>query len=366
MTKNPLPVHLVTGLLGSGKTTCLKHLIQQKPSSENWLILINEFGEVDIDASQLSSLVADNATQSQSLNIQAVSGGCICCTAQLGLVNTLSQVLSQANQSINRIWIEPTGLGHPAKIIDALQNSAFAQPLDLQKISCIITPQQLTPQRWQKSAVMGDLVQLADCIILNKTDLSSEDEQAQALKILTECYPPKNEVIKTQHSAVEIDCLLQSRKPKGLTLLSQSTTNTHHFVHEEESSHTIQTANIQKNYTSAIPNTLQCFLSTNKTVNPLNMGWIWAPSVQFKRTEIKTFFESIAPKLIRAKGILKTGNEWQLINWSEGQLSFEDIAWREDSRLECLFDDQYGEASCTANFTANQLEKQLIKTIHTY
>lgn len=360
--QKPLPVHLITGLLGSGKTTCLKQLIKQKPSTENWLILINEFGEVDIDASQLSSLLVGPPSKLQSINIQAVSGGCICCTAQLGLVNTLNQVLSQDSLAISRIWIEPTGLGHPAKIIDALQNSAFAHPLDLQKISCVITPQQLTPQRWQKSTVMRDLVHLADCIILNKTDLSDDNDEAQALKILAQCYPPKTEVIKTQHSLVKLDCLMQSRKQKGLTLLSQTSSTPLNLGDKEVSEHEIQTTNTQQIYPSIIPNTLQCFLSTNNTGNPLNMGWIWSPTVQFKRTEIKTFFETIGPKLIRAKGILKTGNEWQLINWSDGQISFEDIAWREDSRIECLFDEQDWEVS----FTADQLEKQLIKTIHSY
>lgn len=358
----PLPVHLITGLLGSGKTTCLKQLILQKPANENWLVLINEFGEVDIDASQLSSL----ASQKNSLNIQAVSGGCICCTAQLALVSTINQILTRnSDRPIDRIWVEPTGLGHPAKIIDALQNSQFVRPLTLQKIICLITPLQLTPERWQKSAVMRDLITLADTILLNKTDLSDAEDQNQALTLLQQCYPPKNEIIQTQNAVIQLRTALQSKTQKTFSILTQQRTQPLKLGQNRlKNHHQSQTSNPQESYPSKIPATTYCFISENQQSNKpclLSMGWIWLPEVQFNRVLLKTFFEHIAPNLIRAKGIIKTGKEWQLINWSDGQLKFEDIAWRQDSRLECLFDD-----SSSNDLSAETLETWLIESIHNY
>ncbi|WP_051145129.1 GTP-binding protein [Thiomicrorhabdus sp. Kp2] len=349
-----LPVHLITGLLGSGKTTCLKHLIQQKPCNENWAILINEFGEVDIDASQLQS-----NHNTHSLNIQTVSGGCICCTAQIGLVNTINQLLSDHTLNFDRIWIEPTGLGHPAKIIDAIQHTQFLRPLALQKIVCVVTPQQLTAERWKKSAVMRDLVNLADTIILNKSDLSDADATTKSLAILDNCYPSKNQIIPSQYSNVSLQALLGERPFKPFTLLSQKTEN-------DDSEHQQQTENPQAPYHSIIDKTQACYISqTSDPKQPLllSMGWIWDSTLQFNRVKIKAFFEEISPYLIRAKGLIKTGNEWQLVNWSEGELKFEDIAWRQDSRLECLFKSNRSNRN-DLKLSPQQLEKQIKNTIN--
>lgn len=345
---SPLPVHLITGLLGSGKTTCLKQLIQQKPPTENWIILINEFGEVDIDAAQLlASFPQDNTVE-----IHEVSGGCICCTAQLGLINTLNQVFSRKDTKIDRIWIEPTGLGHPAQIIDSLQKTRFSRPISLQKVVCVITPQQLTPERWKKSAVMRDLVTLADTIILNKIDVSDSSNQQQARQLLENSFPPKTEVIATQYAEVMLSTLLQEKQTQPFTLLSN------------KSLHLNDTQGRQAAYPSKIEHIERCFIGFDKRNDTLfSMGWIWSSHVQFNRIKLKTFFEQITPNLIRAKGIIKTGKEWQLVNWSEGEVLFEDIAWRQDSRLECLFD-QPNENPTT--ITPSDLEKRLQNTIHSY
>ena len=370
-----LPVHLITGLLGSGKTTCLKHLIQQKPADEHWAILINEFGEVDIDASQLQALALDPSNP--SIHIQAVSGGCICCTAQMGLVNTLNHLLSQTKQKLDRIWIEPTGLGHPAKILDAISKTPFVRALELQKIVCVITPQQLTQDRWKKSAVMRDLVTLADTVLLNKIDLSTAEQLRDSQQILDDLYPSKTDILTSQYSAVDLSKLLGTRPAKRLTLLSAIHKPNQGYNENKPSEHALQTVNQQTVYPSKIEGTQICYVSqaqrllnTNTTqLNPaenaqlLSMGWIWDSEVQFNRVKLNAFFKDIAPYLSRAKGLLKTGNEWQLINWSDGQLHYQDIAWRQDSRLECLFtiaDD----SSTEKKLTPQALEKSLINTIH--
>ena len=345
---SPLPVHLITGLLGSGKTTCLKKLIQQKPPSEHWIILINEFGDVDIDASQLLAI----APKDNTVEIHEVSGGCICCTAQLGLVTILNQVLTQTDTKIDRIWIEPTGLGHPAQIIDSLQKTPFSRPVSLQKVVCVITPQQLTPERWKKSAVMRDLVTLADTVILNKIDLSNSYSQQQAKQLLENCFPPKNEIIETKYGTVELTTLLEEKQSWPFAILAT------------KPRHLTETNHIQETYSSKIEQIQRCYISIDNTsANLMSMGWIWSNKVQFNRIKLKAFFEQIAPNLIRAKGILKTGKEWQLINWSEGRIEFEDIAWRQDSRLECLFGDSNENQS---TITPLGLEKILQNTIHSY
>lgn len=352
-TQTALPTYLITGLLGSGKTSCLAQLLEQKNRAdtvnENWLILINEFGKVDIDSALIESLSESDS----KIVVKEVSGGCICCTAQVNLINTLNKTLQQ-HPNINRIFIEPTGLGHPAKILDALHSNSFIKPVKLMKSICLITAQQLTRERWEKSVVMRDLVNLADTIVINKTDLSSSAQHAAALELLADCYPPKTDIIETQQAKIALSELLQPGPPKPFTILQKRpnpTTDTHAHLTEHE----------QTPYESKIDGVQSCFISQNTTettVELQSMGWTWDNRTQFNRIKLKQFFAAIAPNLLRAKGILKTGNEWQLVQWSDQQLSFSDIAWRADSRLECIFQLNNTEIS------SQQLEQMLQQTIH--
>jgi len=323
-----LPVYLITGLLGSGKTSALKHLLQQKSIQEQWGIIINEFGEVDIDAASLS------ASQSNT-QIRSVAGGCICCSAQHGLRQAIEQLLNVSKQTpLTRLFIEPTGLGHPAKIIDLLLKQIFSSPLSLQRTFCIITPAQLTPDRWQRSAVMRDLVTLADTIVLNKIDLSPKQDIQQALSLLDTLYPKKTEIIQTQYSQISLEQLLKTRVTPTLKIFSPPNTSTQE--------HTELNSLISKEVTSQLPFVLNCTQQVQPKTSELHsIGWVFSPQIQFNRTKLKIFFGQIEPILLRGKGLLKTGNEWQLIQWSQNspsaQLTFEEIAWRQDSRLELIF-----------------------------
>jgi G3E family GTPase len=299
--------------------------------NERWGIIINEFGEVDIDAATLQSQESNDA-------VLSVTGGCVCCSAQQGLIHAINQLLSESTENpISRLFVEPTGLGHPARIIDTLTQSSFIRPLSLQPILCVITPKQLTPLRWQKSAVMRDLVTLSDIILLNKTDLSSSDELHTAFELLQDGYPCKIEIKSTQQGRIPLIDLLSSKQnngdkdPSHFTILSSSRGLA---LHQKQTTQTSQVVD------SSLPGITQCLIQVASDTSQLSsIGWVFHPQIQFNRVKLKSFFSSMAPILIRAKGLLKTGNEWQLVNWSDGELSFEDIAWRQDSRLELLFDD---------------------------
>ncbi len=350
MQTEVLPTHLITGLLGSGKTTTLRQLIAQKPEQERWGILINEFGDIDIDAATLEGIREPDS--SDQIQISQVSGGCVCCTAQFGLVQAINALLQHP---IDRLWIEPTGLGHPAKILDTLKQTPFSRTIELQAISCVITPQQLSQERWEKSAVMRDLVNLADVILLNKTDLASTQELAASTELLENLYPPKTIVMPTQYGKVELQTLQQRHKPQPFVLMQG--------LEEHESQLNVTTTSFQ----SQLPGMLACQVSKdNDQLRAL--GWLFESDVQFNRVRLKAFFDWIAPFIIRAKGLLKTGNEWQLINWSEDSgLTFSDVAWRQDSRLELLFKTDFSspessEIQDTPNF--KDIEFQLLSCIN--
>ena len=107
-----LPVSVLTGFLGSGKTTVLNHLIQQ-PALCRTLVLINEFGEIGID----HNLVA----HSKDDVVVEMSSGCLCCTIRGDLAKTLREAPARFARGgelwFDRVVIETTGLADPAPIL---------------------------------------------------------------------------------------------------------------------------------------------------------------------------------------------------------------------------------------------------------
>jgi hypothetical protein len=101
--------NLITGFLGSGKTTSILHLLANKDPAEKWAVLVNEFGEVGIDG----ALLSDSGAM-----IKEIPGGCMCCVNGLPMQVGLNTLLRQGKP--DRLLIEPTGLGHPKQILDLL------------------------------------------------------------------------------------------------------------------------------------------------------------------------------------------------------------------------------------------------------
>ena len=111
----PIPVNIISGPLGVGKTTTINQLLAQRPSNERWAVLVNEYGLVGLDAALLESS-PDNARR-PSVEIREVAGGCICCSA--GFMFDMSLVLLLQRRP-DRLLIEPTGLAALSGILNTL------------------------------------------------------------------------------------------------------------------------------------------------------------------------------------------------------------------------------------------------------
>lgn len=306
----PTPVTLVTGLLGSGKTSLIKHLLAHKPAQSRWALIINEFGDIGIDGAVLNA---------QDTPLFEVNGGCICCSAQANLAQALNKV--SQHESLDRLIIEPTGLGHPAQIIDLLQGHQSAQNFKLQNSFCIINLANFDLDRYQKSAVLRDQISLADYLVLNKTDLVSTQQLEQSETFLKSLRPTTAAIIPTQQAKIDLNWLDQTPTRPSFSLLEAP-------VHQATVSQSIQTD-------SQLPEVMRAQIQ----VGPVSsIGWVFAPSVLFMRPAVKQWFDTPPPGLVRAKGLIRMGKQWQQLNWVDGHLSLEEQAWRADSRLELLFD----------------------------
>ncbi|AJJ63076.1 CobW family GTP-binding protein [Yersinia aldovae] len=163
--------NLITGFLGCGKTTTIRHLLAQKPAHEKWAVLVNEFGEIGIDG----ALLADSGAV-----LKEIPGGCMCCVNGLPMQVGLNMLLQQAKP--DRLLIEPTGLGHPKQILSLLTSDVYQPWLTLQATVCLLDARQLSEPRYTENENFRDQLAAADIIVANKQDTYTDSDRTALLQ----------------------------------------------------------------------------------------------------------------------------------------------------------------------------------------
>ncbi|MGH7121968.1 MAG: CobW family GTP-binding protein [Acetobacteraceae bacterium] len=166
-----IPVVLLTGFLGSGKTTVLNAWLHD-PALHDAAVIVNEFGEVGIDHALIAS---------SNDNMIELSSGCLCCTVRGELVDTLRElVAARAGGEIrrfDRVVIETTGLADPAPVIQALMTFPVARTYRLGRVLTVVDGVQgMGTLDRHREAVKQAAV--ADELIVTKTDLETPDLEA--------------------------------------------------------------------------------------------------------------------------------------------------------------------------------------------
>ncbi|MCT4702473.1 GTP-binding protein [Enterobacteriaceae bacterium H20N1] len=187
--------NLITGFLGSGKTTTILHLLANKPSNEKWAVLVNEFGEVGIDG----ALLADSGAL-----LKEIAGGCMCCVNGLPMQVGLNTLLRQAKP--DRLLIEPTGLGHPKQILDMLTAEVYQPWIDLKATLCLLDARQLLDERAVNNDNFRDQLAAADIIVANKNDRAT-DESRRALADWQQQHAAGREIIQAEKGKIDVALL---------------------------------------------------------------------------------------------------------------------------------------------------------------
>ena len=167
---NKIPVNIITGFLGSGKTTLLNKWVNTDEFKDT-LVLINEFGDVGLDH-ELVQAVDDT--------VVLLGSGCICCTLQGELIQSLATNLVKAQQGtippFKRVLIETTGLADPAGVIGTLNNDDFCLDNFYYDGTITVLDGQFVREQVQKQYEAVKQIALADIILVSKTDLIDADE----------------------------------------------------------------------------------------------------------------------------------------------------------------------------------------------
>ncbi|MFK8080789.1 MAG: GTP-binding protein [Granulosicoccus sp.] len=194
--KSALPVTIISGYLGSGKTTLVNHLLRHA-NGVRLAVLVNDFGELPIDADLI---------EAQEGDVISLSGGCVCCSYGDDLSLSLQKLQFQAPLP-DHVFIEASGVALPGAIGRSL---SLQRAYSLQGI--VVLADATSVQDTASEKYIGDTLQRqlidADLIVLNKLDLSSASQSALVKQWLSENYPHAP-VIGTQFSTVDPDILFE-------------------------------------------------------------------------------------------------------------------------------------------------------------
>ena len=198
----PAKVNLVTGFLGVGKTSAVQHLLRSRPAGERWAVLVNEFGEAGVDGTLLSG---------GDVAVQEVAGGCRCCVAAPLFTTGLNRLIRAYRP--DRILVEPSGLGHPAQVLETLTGPLYAGVLEVGATLCLLDARHLGSPRHRKHPNFLDQVHLADVLVANKCDLYTDADRAAFERFAANLDPPRARVGMVEFGQVNPAWLDLARNP---------------------------------------------------------------------------------------------------------------------------------------------------------
>ena len=300
MSDKPLlniPTNIITGFLGVGKTTAITQLLKHKPPNERWAILVNEFGEVGIDGSLFKGGKANN----EGVFVSEVPGGCMCCASGLPMQIALSLLLARAKP--HRLIIEPTGLGHPKEVVQALSVEYYREVLELNSTITLVDARKLSDSRYTDNETFNQQLDIADVIIANKIDLYEEGDLPNLISYLGELYQGQDKpIFPVADGNIDIDCL--SGKSRFTCKQKQSSS-----VGSKEQE--ILSNRIDSGTFSAVKkpafNEQGYFSVSNTGEGFFSKGWVFRPDMLFDKEKLDILLSGASCERAKAVFITRDG-----------------------------------------------------------
>ncbi|NES80503.1 MAG: GTP-binding protein [Moorea sp. SIO2B7] len=195
LPKSGMPVTIITGFLGSGKTTLLNQILLNKDNLKI-AVLVNEFGDINIDEQLLISVETD---------MVELDNGCICCTINDSLVDAVYRVLERESK-VDYLVIETTGLADPLPIILTFLSIELKFLTRLDAVITVVDAAAFDGKHFESDAALSQ-IRYGDMVILNKIDLATE-EKITELKALIEDVKPGFRILPSEHGKVPLPLIL--------------------------------------------------------------------------------------------------------------------------------------------------------------
>ncbi|MGL4395370.1 MAG: cobalamin biosynthesis protein CobW [Hyphomicrobium sp.] len=247
MSVAKVPCTIVTGFLGAGKTTLVRHVLETA-NGRRLAVIVNEFGDVGIDGEILKGCGIESCPEDR---IVELSNGCICCTVADDFVPALMSLLDHPSPP-EHIVIETSGLALPKPLVQAFNWPAIASRVTVDGVVAVVDgaavaagrfaddPEAIARQRAEDSSldhdnpleeVYEDQLLCADLIVLNKADLMSSDTRATVAGDIAKAIPRAVKIFEAEQGRVPTAVLL------GLASAAESDLANRPSHHDNEAEH---------------------------------------------------------------------------------------------------------------------------------
>jgi G3E family GTPase len=273
------PIHIISGFLGTGKTTALLDQLSRRAGHERVAVIVNDFGEAGMDAARAAEGGA---------RIQEIPGGCICCTAPEGFPAAVATLLDEVKP--DRIFVEPTGLARPADLVDTLRRGPDAHRLVVAPLIVLVDPANMPPL-----PVFTAQVEAADVLVANRCDLADEPSMLRFRSMAAALWPAPQMILETSHGVV----------PDSAFVGMAQDSTAHHHHHDSTEGFGVQT-------------------------------WTWGLDPVFSRMRLVELLARLAPQVTRLKGIFRTDDGVWRLEIAGGQVHEARSDHRRGSRLDLI------------------------------
>lgn len=292
-----IATHLITGFLGAGKTTTLRHLLRElKGRGERTAVLVNEFGALGIDGTLLS--------ETPNVSVREIPDGCICCT----LAGRLLEALREIAQAVrpDRLFVEPTGLARPHELKRLFLEDGVANQYRLGPVLTLVDPCTYLKIMARNLPFYADQIREADVVVANKLDCVSPEDLARFRADLPRLNA-RARLIETRYGEVPLDALTDTPPAQG-----------------EEHSLSITPASSSQggeNFPMQSPQT-QAQGHAHGAAQGERLGFSKDAEVCFRVVRLRRFFLELnagifGAKPWRAKGLFHCQDGWRLFQLSE-------------------------------------------------
>lgn len=240
-----IPVTIITGFLGSGKTTLI-HQIAKNANGRRLAIIVNEFGELGMDG----EILKGNDCGCEEENILELSNGCLCCTVQEEFLPTMLELMER-KQDIDHIIIETSGLALPKPLVKAFNWPDLKPQITVDAVITVVDcvgqatgeicdREKVQAQRLEDDSLdhessieelFEDQLSCADLIIMTKTDLINEEQYKEVSTIIQNKVGKEIKLISAVKGNIPVDVLL------GLDAKSEDYIDEKHSHHEAHHHH---------------------------------------------------------------------------------------------------------------------------------
>lgn len=248
-----IPVTIITGFLGSGKTTLIHHLLRN-PEGKRLAVVVNEFGTLGIDGEILKSCADENCPAE---NILELANGCICCTVADDFIPTIESLMNLPEQP-DHILIETSGLALPKPLLKAFDWPAIRSRITVDGVVAVADAEAVSDGRFASdvaavdaqrmadesldhetplSEVFEDQITCADIVLLSKADLVDADQMQKAKNMVSDIASRPLPMVEISEGVIDARVMLGIEAAAEDDLDARPSHHESHHHHDDEDDH---------------------------------------------------------------------------------------------------------------------------------